>query len=121
MGELGSWSDAEAEDSASGSALEDHCHLTRQQKELANEANPSDWHKDKSLMEQAFGGEIKLVAKTALENYNAHVVEYSWIANQRDAHETLICQQTRRVTTIPRPRMKSSWRGEFRSSGFHFL
>ena len=33
----------------------------------------------------------------------------------------IICQQTRRATTIPRPPLESSWRGEFRSSGFHFL
>ena len=45
----------------------------------------------------------------------------SWIADQWDAHEKIICQWTRRVATIPRPRTKSSRRGEFRSSGFHFL
>ena len=27
----------------------------------------------------------------------------------------IICQQTRRATTIPRPPLESSWRGEFRS------
>ena len=33
---------------------------------------------------------------------------YSWIADQRDAHTRLICQQTRRATTISRPLLESS-------------
>ena len=43
---------------------------------------------------------------------------YSWIADQRDTHEKLICQRTRRATTIPRPPLGNSRRGEFRSAGF---
>ena len=30
-------------------------------------------------------------------------IKYSWIANQPDAHENLICQQTRRATTLGTP------------------
>ena len=37
---------------------------------------------------------------------------YSWIADQRDAHELLICQRTRRVTTLSRPPLESSRQGE---------
>ena len=46
---------------------------------------------------------------------------YSWIAYQPDAHTKLICQQTRRATTITRPPLEISRRGEPRSSGFQFL
>ena len=42
-------------------------------------------------------------------------IEYSWIADQVSAHEKSICRRTRRVTTIPRPPLKSSRREEFRS------
>ena len=35
--------------------------------------------------------------------------------------EKSICQRTVRATTIPRPPLKSSRQGKFRSSGFHFL
>ena len=51
----------------------------------------------------------------------SYVPFYSWIADQPDTHEKLICQRTRRVTTIPRPPVESSRQGEFRFSGFHFL
>ena len=57
-----------------------------------------------------------VVAVLAVANFVAHLLlpltatlTYSWIANQRDTHEKLICQQTRTVTTIPRPLLKSSW------------
>ena len=40
---------------------------------------------------------------------------YIWIANQRDTHEKLIFWQTRRVTTLSKPQLESSRRGEFRS------
>ena len=41
-------------------------------------------------------------------------VGYSWIPDQQDAHEKLICQRTRRATTIPRPPLESSQWEEFR-------
>ena len=44
-----------------------------------------------------------------------------WIADQRHAHEKLICQRTVRATTFSRPPLKSSRRGEFRSDWFIFL
>ena len=37
---------------------------------------------------------------------------YSWIANQRHAHEKSIFRRTRRVTTLSRPPLESSRRGE---------
>ena len=40
---------------------------------------------------------------------------YSWIADQRHAHKKSICQRTRRVTTLSRPPLESSRRGESRS------
>ena len=46
---------------------------------------------------------------------------YSWIANQRDAHETSILQATRRVTTIPRPPLESSRQGESESDRAIFV
>ena len=49
------------------------------------------------------------------ESYNKYVNRYSWIADQRDAHEKLTCRRTRKVTTILRPPLESSPRGEFRS------
>ena len=45
----------------------------------------------------------------------------SWIADQPDAHEKSISQATRRVTTIPRPPLESSRRGEFRSEWSIFV
>ena len=48
-------------------------------------------------------------------------LSYSWIADQPDAHETLICQRTRRTKTLLRPPLKSSWRGVFRSSDSIFV
>ena len=33
---------------------------------------------------------------------------YGWIADQRNAHEKLICQQTRRATIISRPPLERS-------------
>ena len=46
---------------------------------------------------------------------------YSWIADQQDAEEILVYRQTRRVATVPRPPLESSWQGESRSSGFSFV
>ena len=46
---------------------------------------------------------------------------YSWIAFSVDAHEKLIWQATRKVTTIPRPPLESSRRGEFRSEWSFFV
>ena len=48
-------------------------------------------------------------------------VQYSWIADQRDSHKKTICQRTRRGTTIPRPPLKSSQQGEFRSAWYIFV
>ena len=48
-------------------------------------------------------------------------VEYSWNTDQRDAHKISILQATRRVTTIPRPPLESSRRGEFRSEWSFFV
>ena len=42
--------------------------------------------------------------------------EYSWIDDQRDAHKKTIFRKSRGVTTIPRPPLESSRRGEFRSA-----
>ena len=47
--------------------------------------------------------------------------EYSWIADQRDAHEKSIFRRTRRVTTIPRPPLENSWQGRFRSAWYIFV
>ena len=44
-----------------------------------------------------------------------HEIVYSWIADQRHSHEKSICQRTRRVTTLSRPPLESSRRGESRS------
>ena len=46
---------------------------------------------------------------------------YSWIERPIQADEKLICRPTRRATALLRPLLESSWRGEFRPSGFHFL
>ena len=46
---------------------------------------------------------------------------YSWIADQPDAHEKLICQRTRRAATILRPPLESSRRGKFRSDWSIFV
>ena len=46
---------------------------------------------------------------------------HSWIVDQQDAHEKLICQRTRRATTIPRPPLESSRRGESRSAWYTFV
>ena len=46
----------------------------------------------------------------------SYVPFYSWIANQPDTQEKLICQRTRRVTTIPRPPWESSRREESKSA-----
>ena len=40
---------------------------------------------------------------------------YSWIADQRHAHEKSICQQTRKTTTIPRSPLENSRRETSRS------
>ena len=45
-------------------------------------------------------GELCRVARVKLRMY-------SWIADQLSAHEKLICQRTRRATTIPRPPLKA--------------
>ena len=46
---------------------------------------------------------------------------YSWIAFPGDAHEELIFQQTRRVTTLSRPPLESSRRGESDSARSIFV
>ena len=46
---------------------------------------------------------------------------YSWIADQQDAHKKLICQRTRRFTTLLRPPLVYSWRGESRSAWYVFV
>ena len=46
---------------------------------------------------------------------------YSWIADPQDAHKKLICQSTSRVTSLSRPALESSRRGESRSTGFIFV
>ena len=46
---------------------------------------------------------------------------YSWIGPLVETHEKSICRRTRRVTTIPRPPLKSSRQGESRSTGYIFL
>ena len=46
---------------------------------------------------------------------------YSWIADQLSAHKKLICQRTRRTTTIPRPPLESSWREKIRSTWYIFV
>ena len=56
-----------------------------------------------------------------LKTLTVKIKNYSWIADQRDAHEKLICQRTRRVTIIPRPPLESSRRGEFRTFDYIFL
>ena len=50
-----------------------------------------------------------------------YIAVYSWIRRPLWADNKVICQRTRRVTTTPRPPFESSWREEFRSSGFRFL
>ena len=68
-----------------------------------------------------------VVAVLAVANFVAHLLlpltatlTYSWIANQRDTHEKLICQQTRSAKTIPRPPLGSSRQEKSRSSGYIF-
>ena len=46
---------------------------------------------------------------------------YSWIGRPIRADIKLICQRTRRATTLLRPPLESSRRGEFRSSGSIFV
>ena len=46
---------------------------------------------------------------------------YSWIADPQDAHEKLICRRTRRATTLLRPPLESSRRGESRSDRTIFV
>ena len=48
-------------------------------------------------------------------------MQYSWIGRPIWADKKLIYRRTRRVTTIPRPPLESSRRGEFRSSGSIFV
>ena len=75
----------------------------------------------KGCFEKRSDGSHKHIPRRSKFCYSRAFRMYSWIADQRDAHEKLICKQTRRVTIVPRPRIKSSQRGEFRPSGFHFL
>ena len=42
--------------------------------------------------------------------------EYSWIGRPKRADKKIICQRTRRVTTLLSPPLESSRRGEFRSA-----
>ena len=50
-----------------------------------------------------------------------YVNRYSWIAFSVDAHKKLIWQRTERATINPRPPLKSSRRGEFRSEWSIFV
>ena len=47
--------------------------------------------------------------------------EYSWIADQQDAHEKSIFRRTGRVTAISIPPLESSQRGESRAVGSIFV
>ena len=47
------------------------------------------------------------------------VLQLDWTPNT--SRQKIICQRTRRATTIPTPRLESSRQGEFRSAGFRVV
>ena len=74
------------------------------------------------VLQPPYRGSSESLSRWALNSLLLPLIElshcffgYSWIADQVSAHEKSIFWQTRRVTTIPRPPLESSWRGEFRS------
>ena len=52
---------------------------------------------------------------------NRTQIYYSWIGPPVETHKKSICRRTRRVTTIPRPPLESSRRGESRSAWYIFV
>ena len=80
-------------------------------------------HRWKALGEEKpdLPGKFSVIAKNQADLDSPRRILYSWIADQRDEHEQLICQRTRRITTIPRPPLERSRRGRFRSFRSIFL
>ena len=64
-----------------------------------------------------WAGPLNLEESRLLMKYTT----YSWFADPQDAHEKLIWQGTRRVTTNPRLPLECSRRGEIRSEWSIFV
>ena len=56
-----------------------------------------------------------------IESLRNHQKKYSWIGPPVATHKKLICQQTERIATIPRPPTKISRQGESKSAWYIFV